>query len=223
MSILKKARYFFTIICMGSSLMAGAQAPPFYNDIQAFKQQDSVQMPPQKSILLIGSSSFTLWKDVQQYFPAYKIINRGFGGSTLPDVTRYANDIILPYKPRQIIIYCGENDLAASDTVSAATVLNRFTQLFFLIRQWYPKVPVAFISLKPSPSRKHLWPKMQAVNQAVQDFLATQKRTDFIDVYHAMLHQDGTIMQDIFINDQLHMNAKGYAIWQKLMLPILKK
>src|SRR5687768_111872 len=84
-------------------------APPFYNDILAFKKQDAQQAPPANGILFVGSSSFTRWRDVQEYFPGYPIINRGFGGSTLPDVIRYSYDIILPYKPKQVLIYCGEN------------------------------------------------------------------------------------------------------------------
>src|ERR1700736_1860158 len=103
-----------------------AQQAAFYNDIQAFKKKDSVHMPAKHSILFIGSSSFTKWTDVQDYFPGYPIINRGFGSSTLPDVIRYADDIIFPYQPKQIVIYCGENDLAASDTVTAETVVERF-------------------------------------------------------------------------------------------------
>jgi lysophospholipase L1-like esterase len=200
-----------------------AQEPAFYNDIQTFKKKDSIHFPPKNVILFVGSSSFTKWTDVQEYFPKHTIINRGFGGSTLPDVIRYANDIITPYQSKQIVIYCGENDLASSDTVTAQMVLDRFTQLFSIIRQHDPSVRVAFVSLKPSPSRQHLWPKMVEANQLFKDFLATQKRTAFIDVYSKMFNADGTVMQDIFVEDNLHMNAKGYAIWQKIIEPYLIK
>ncbi len=107
----------------------------------------------------MGSSSFRMWKNVQQDFPGYTIINRGFGGSSLPDVINYADEIIFPYEPKQIVIYCGENDLAASDTVTAQMVVDRFKALFFLIRDRMPDVPVVFVSIKPSPSREKLWPK----------------------------------------------------------------
>src|SRR5262245_50060214 len=83
------------------------ELPPFWNDIQNFKKQDSVSFPPKNAILFIGSSSFTNWKDVQNYFPGYTIINRGFGGSTLLDQIRYFNDIVFLYEPKQIVIYCG--------------------------------------------------------------------------------------------------------------------
>src|ERR1700712_77926 len=121
-------------LCFLLSLFVHAQAP-FYNDIQHFKKLDSTSFPPKNAILFVGSSSFTKWKDVQEYFPSYPIINRGFGGSTLPDVIRYANDVIFPYQPKQIVIYCGENDLASSDTITAQIVVDRFKTLFGMIRQ----------------------------------------------------------------------------------------
>ena len=200
-----------------------AQTPPFYNDILRFKARDSSNMPAKNAILFVGSSSFTNWTYVHEYLPGYTIINRGFGGSSLPDLIRYADEIIFPYRPKQIVIYCGENDLAASDAVTADTVFNRFKHLFGMIRTKMPGVPVAFVSLKPSPSRERLWPKMEASNTMIKDYLKTQKSTSFIDVYHAMFNKDGAVMQDIFIEDALHMNAKGYAIWKKVIEPYLLK
>jgi lysophospholipase L1-like esterase len=196
--------------------------PPFWNDIQNFKKQDSIHFPPKNAILIIGSSSFTKWTDVQEYFPGYTIVNRGFGGSTLPDQIRYANDIIFPYKPKQIVIYCGENDLASSDSVTAQMVLDRFKKLFQMIRE-KTNVPIAFISLKPSPSRRHLFPKMREGNQLIKDFLATQKNAVFIDVHQKMFNTLGEPFPEIFLSDSLHMNAKGYAIWKKEIQPYLIK
>ena len=201
------------------------EAPPpplFWNDIQNFKKQDSVSFPPRNAILLIGSSSFTKWTDVQDYFPGYTIVNRGFGGSTLLDEIFYVNDIVFPYQPKQIIIYCGENDLASSETVSAAMVLERFKQLFQMIRN-KTEAPIAYISMKPSPSRRHLFTKMREGNQLIKDFLATQKNTAFIDVHQKMLDTNGEPLPELFLDDSLHMNAKGYAIWKKEMEPYMQK
>jgi lysophospholipase L1-like esterase len=202
---------------------SNAQPAPFHADIQRFKTQDSIHFPPKSAILFVGSSSFTKWTDVQNYFPGYTIINRGFGGSSLPHLIRYAEDIIFPYAPRQVVIYCGDNDLAASDTVSAQIVLNRFRQLFVLIREKLPAVSIAFVSIKPSPSRQRLMPKMREANLLIKKYLKQKKNTAFIDVYHKMLNKDGTPLEDIFLEDKLHMNAKGYAIWQKVMQPYLLK
>ena len=205
-----------------TSIPEAPPPPPFWNDIQTFKKQDSVSFPPRNAILLIGSSSFTKWTDVQDYFPGYTIVNRGFGGSTLLDEIFYVNDIVFPYQPKQIIIYCGENDLASSDTVSAAMVLDRFKQLFQMIRD-KTEVPISYISMKPSPSRRHLFTKMREGNQLIKDFLATQKNTAFIDVHQKMLDSTGEPMPEIFLDDSLHMNAKGYAIWKKEMEPYMQK
>lgn len=200
-----------------------AAAQPFINDIAAFKKQDSVSFPPKDAILFIGSSSFTKWKDVQNYFPDYTIINRGFGGSVLNDVIRYEKDIIFPYKPKQIVIYCGENDVASSDTVSAAIVLERFKKLFTDIRQELPNTTITFISLKPCPSRWQMKDRMIASNKLIKKYLKKKKNTTFVSVWNSMLNADGQPMADIFIEDRLHMNAKGYAIWQKIIEPYLKK
>jgi len=218
----QKYLYGLLIVLLGFTEVH-AQHTPFYSNIQKFKSQDSISFPPKDAILFIGSSSFTKWTDVQDYFPDFTIINRGFGGSSLPHLILFANDIIFPYKPRQIVIYCGDNDLAASDTVTAETVYNRFKQLFHLIRAKLPGVSIAYVSIKPSPSRQRLMPKMSKTNSLIKKFLKKNKNTAFIDVYHKMLNEDGTPIGGIFTKDSLHMNANGYKIWQKAIEPYLLK
>ena len=134
-------RIFFCFLLLYSFTV---KAQPFAADIAAFQIQDAASFPAKQSILFVGSSSFTKWKDVQSYFPGYPIINRGFGGSSLPDVIRYADQIIFSYEPKQIVIYCGENDFAASDTVTAEMVVDRFETLFNLIR----KITFSLLSLQ---------------------------------------------------------------------------
>lgn len=200
------------------------QKPPFYDEIQAFKKQDSLHKPPANAIVFTGSSSFRMWKDVQDYFPGYTILNRAFGGATLPDVIRYVNDVIIPYKPKQVVIYCGDNDLATRDaTINGDTVANRFITLFKLIRKKLPKTSIVYVSIKPSPSRTRLMAQMEDANQQIRDFLRTKKRTAFVDVYHKMLNNDGTPIKELFKEDNLHMNDKGYAIWKTELQPWLKK
>ena len=210
------------LICIGCfHSHVSAQGAPFLEEVQAFKKLDSIHPPVKNAILLIGSSSFTRWVDVQDYFPNFPIVNRGFGGSTLPDVIHYAEEVIFPYAPKQILIYCGENDLSSADSVTATMVFNRFKQLFQIIRTRLPKVSVAFVSMKPSPSRERLRPKMVEGNNLIKNYLKKKKNTEFIDVYSKMFDLNGIVMKDIFIKDNLHMNAKGYAIWQKIIAPYL--
>lgn len=197
--------------------------PAFWNDIQKFHQQDSALFPKPGHILFIGSSSFTMWTDVNKYFPGYNILNRGFGGSTLADLITYRYDVIFPYSPRQIVMYCGENDFASSDTITTQIVMGRFTTLFKYIRDKFPNVPFAYVAMKPSPSRAHLMPKYSEANRLIKNYLAGFKNTKYVDVYSKMLNKDGTPMTDIFLEDNLHMNAKGYGIWKKVFLPVLIK
>ncbi len=212
----------FILLC---TLTANAQQGhfPFGDEIQAFKSRDSIQPPPQHAILFVGSSSFRKWTEMQADFPGYTIINRGFGGSTLPDVIHYANNVIFPYHPKQIVIYCGDNDVASSDTITAEMVLHRFERLFYLIRKRLPGTDIAFVSIKPSPSRQRMMPVMDSANAAIKSFLKRRPHTAFIDVYHLMLDSTGVPRKDLFVEDMLHMNAKGYAIWQKAIRPYLLK
>lgn len=210
---------------MFSALLIGGHclAQPFIEDIQAFRKQDQLQPPPANAILFVGSSSFTKWKDVSNYFPGYTIINRGFGGSTLPDLIRYADDIIIPYHPKQVVIYCGDNDLASSDAITPDSVFERFRVLFELIRSRLPGENIVYISIKPSPSRIRLREKMDQANLLIKTFLSINQNTAFVDVYHKMLKPDGSAMNNIFLEDSLHMNASGYMIWQKAITPYLSK
>ena len=204
--------------------MGSAFSQPFKAEINAFMKSDSINMPAPGSILFVGSSSFTNWKDVKAYFPGFPIINRGFGGSSLPDVIYYAEQTILKYKPKQIYIYCGENDLAGNNGVTADTVLKRFKQLFSIIRKnLSKKTEVVFVSIKPSVSRWKLEDKFVEANEKIKKYIESKSHASFVNVHTAMLKPDGEVMTDIFIKDNLHMNAKGYAIWQGIIAPTLKR
>ncbi len=218
-----KIYLFAFLLFLGCDAVAQTICPPFWNEITHFKKEDKVSPPIKGSILFVGSSSFAKWTDVANYFPGYSIINRGFGGSSIPDVIRYAYDVILPYQPKQVVIYCGENDLAVSDSISANEVVLRFKTLFGIIRENLPLANIQFVSLKPSPSRKQLAPKMEAVNKEIKTFLNKKKNTGFIDVYQAMLDENGEARKELFLEDNLHMRPAGYDIWQKKIQPHLLK
>lgn len=204
-------------------IINGVEAQPFIDEINAFKKQDSISMPPKNAILFVGSSSFRMWTSVQQDFPVHKIVNRAFGGSSLPDIIRYADQVIIPYQPRQILIYCGDNDLASSDTISAQTVNARFQQLFNYVRKQLPTTSIAFVSIKPSPSRQHLLKKIKSANELISTFLKSQPKAAYIDVFSAMVDNEGNPKPDLFVDDRLHMNKKGYAIWVQVIEPYLIK
>ena len=143
--MMNKFRYTFLSVCLLLIVAAQSFAQPFINEIQQFRKQDSITTPPPNPILFVGSSSFRMWKDVKDYFPGYTIVNRGFGGSGLPHVIQYAEDVIFKYNPRQIVIYCGENDLGPN--VKGEYISGKFKELFLLIRSRMPNVPIAYVSM----------------------------------------------------------------------------
>jgi lysophospholipase L1-like esterase len=214
-------RKYFLVIIILSIWFFNAIGQPFIDDINRFKEQDRLNPPPQNAILFIGSSSFTMWHDVQECFPDLTIINRGFGGSTLEDLIRYVEDIVYPYKPKQIVIYCGENDFASSDTISVELVTQRFVHLYKLIVEKHPEVKITYVSMKPSPSRWHLSGKFIAANKGIQQFIDRKHNTSYIDVWSQMLNVSGMPDSSIFLDDMLHMNSEGYKIWQKTIQPHL--
>lgn len=216
---MKRILYTLLVFVLASTFV-WAQDRPFAKDIRKFKAADSVRMPPKNAIVFVGSSSFTLWTDVQEDFPGHKVINRGFGGSSLPHLIAYADEIIIPYKPKQIVIYCGENDFGG-ENVTSDTVVNRFKTLFGMLREELPRAEILYVSMKPSPSRRHLMPQFKVANAAIRDFISQQRRAKYIDIWDVMV-DNGEPRPELFVKDMLHMNEKGYALWQEAIGPHLK-
>jgi lysophospholipase L1-like esterase len=189
-----------------------SQEKPFLDEIQAFRKQDSIQPPKDGMMLFIGSSSFRLWKTLQDDFDNENIVNRAFGGATLLDLIHYQDDVVLKYKPKKIFIYCGENDVASSTSVTAQTVFFRFKELHTTLRKQFPVTPIVFVSIKPSVLRWSMKDRMMAANELIRDYLKDDSKATFVNIWNLML-ENGQPMNDIFVEDNLHMNAKGYAIW----------
>ena len=220
-AILKIACILCFAFCI-SQFNSRLHAQPFKQEILQFQKSDSIVMPPKGQIVFAGSSSFTKWKDVAMYFPGYPIINRGFGGASLVDLIYYVDEAIIKYQPSQVFIYCGENDMADVDTVSPATVLGRFKTLHGILLKKLPRATkIVFVSLKPSIARWHLESKFIEANKLIEGYIATQKNIQYLDVHSFMLDENKMVLQDIFIADKLHMNPKGYLIWQKQFVPYL--
>lgn len=212
---------FILLLLLSATAISWSQ--PFKKEIDAFKHADSVSFPPKNAILFVGSSSFTRWTNLKESFPNHTVINRGFGGSSLTHLIIYVDSIVIPYHPKQVVIYCGENDLAANDSVTATMVFDRFKTFFGLVRKQLKNVPIVFVSIKPSPSRQLIQPKVIEANALIKAFLAKQKQTNYVDVYKDMIDDEGKPIASLFVEDNLHMNAKGYAIWIKAIEPYLLK
>ncbi|WP_256011095.1 GDSL-type esterase/lipase family protein [Desertivirga xinjiangensis] len=197
------------------------EKPYYWNTIQSFKRQDSLHAPVKNAILFIGSSSFTNWNFVQDMFPDYTILNRGFGGSQLPDIELYFEQVKYPPQVKQIVIYAGDNDIASG--VNAEGVLERFQELYKLIRKDLPKVNVAYLSIKGCPGRSRSIPVVKEANELIKSFLSEQENAVFVDIYHPTMITGDEPMTDIYVEDGVHMNRKGYEIWASILKPYLKK
>ena len=211
---MKKLIIFLSILFISVNIIA--QENQFTNEIKAFRKQDSIQKPNDGMLLFIGSSSFRLWKDVKSDFNNQNILNRAFGGATLLDLIYFQNDVVLKYKPKKIFIYCGENDIASSEKVTPKMVFKRYKMFYKTLRKQFPETPIIFVSLKPAISRWHMKDRMMATNKLISQFMKGKKNATFVNIWDDML-ENGEPKKDIYIQDNLHMNAKGYAIWVEKM------
>lgn len=189
------------------------------NDMQRFAAEDAQSPPPRGGVVFTGSSSIRLWDTLAQDFPGVPVINRGFGGSELRDSTWYADRTIVPYAPRQILIYAGDNDLNSGR--SPQQLRADFIAFVERVRRDLPKAKIAYISTKPSPSRAQLLPAQREANALVQAE-ATRLGVDYIDIFTPMLDAGGQPNEALFVEDRLHMNAAGYDIWQRVIAPYVK-
>jgi lysophospholipase L1-like esterase len=200
---------------------AWPQAPQagnaFEKEIQAFEAADRTNPPPRGAILFVGSSSIRKWTTLSQDFSGLKVINRGFGGSQIADSTFFADRIIVPYAPKLIVMFAGDNDLAAGKT--ADRVFADYNEFVQKIHQRLPETRILYISIKPSLLRWKLKDEQIDANQkiaAIRDPLL-----EFVDVYPAMLGADGKPRQELFVKDGLHLSEEGYALWTRLIRPRL--
>lgn len=188
-------------------------------EIQAFERADRVAPPQPGGVVFTGSSSIRLWDGLAGDFPGVPVISRGFGGSQLADVVRFADRIILPYRPRTVLVYGGDNDLAEGKTPEQ--VFADYQALVRRIHAVLPDARIGFISIKPSPSRWHLAPAVRAANARVREHAARDPRLFYVDVFTPMLGPDGAPRTDLFLADRLHMNRRGYEIWKAAVAPHL--
>jgi lysophospholipase L1-like esterase len=189
-------------------------------DIRAFERSDSAQPPAKHGILFVGSSSIRMWETLASDFPDLPVINRGFGGSELHDVAHFANRIVLPYKPRVIVVYAGDNDLANGRTPQQ--VLNDFRRLVRTVHRALPRTRIVFVAVKPSIARWNIIGRIREANTIVRRYTRTDTRVDFADVFTPMLGANGQPRKELFGEDGLHMTREGYELWTRVVRPYLR-
>jgi lysophospholipase L1-like esterase len=201
----------------------GARAAPtgperFEPEIAAFEKWDRQNAVPRDGILFVGSSSIRFWETAEA-FPDLPVINRGFGGSRVPDVNFFADRIVFKYKPRTVVFYAGDNDLAAGHKWE--DVLSGIETFRKRLREKLPNTRLILLPIKPSPSRWKLWPQAQEINTRLKAIAEKVDNVTYVETATPLLGPDGQPRKELFRSDNLHMNEKGYAIWNKILAPVL--
>ncbi|RCS44787.1 hypothetical protein DTL42_17425 [Bremerella cremea] len=169
-------------------------------------------------VVFVGSSSIRMW-DLKKSFPELDAVNRGFGGSRLEDSVYYADQIVLPYQPRTVVVYAGDNDIAAKYTPEQ--ILEDFQEFETKIHQQLPETKILYIAVKPSIARWKMIDQVRGTNKLIAEECAKTENCEFIDIDAPMLGEDGKPRKELFKKDGLHMTDAGYVIWAKALEPHL--
>ena len=191
---------------------------PWDTAFAAFAADDVSHPRPAGGVLFVGSSSIRLWSDLEDQFKDLPVvIKRGFGGSQLSDCVKNLNRLVVRYRPHTVLVYAGDNDLAAGTTPQE--VFRRFTAFVEGVHRELPDAEIAYISIKPSPLRADLMPQIRETNALIRAYADAEGKVEFIDVYTPMLDASGKPRPELFRADALHLNADGYALWKRVIGP----
>jgi lysophospholipase L1-like esterase len=189
-------------------------------EIRAFESADRASMPATGGIVFFGSSSIRRWTSLTADFPGLPVLNRGFGGSTFPEANHYVARAVLPYHPRMVVVYEGDNDLTVGRTPQQ--VLADYHEFVRLVRDSLPSARIVVIGIKPSPSRWQLAGQQREANRLVREAVARDPLQSYVDVFTPMLGASGRPRPELFVGDSLHMTPAGYAIWRAQVAPHLR-
>ena len=193
----------------------------FEKEILAFEKQDSIAMPVKGMKLFIGSSSFRLWNNFDADMKGMNAFNRGFGGSTLIEALHYFDRMVVKYQPSWVFMYEGDNDLTSG--TSPEEIASQFEEFSARLAKQVPGAKLVFVSARPSLAREALKGKQQDLNQRIAAIAAKKKGHYVIDMHSPFYNADGSLMQDIFVTDRLHLNEKGYVIFAKQIQNFIQK
>ena len=219
------------VFCLGLPAIAPAQSPATAtqavaeqspsdaaNRWEADIQKLEKQAAPERANLFVGSSSIRMWK-LSTSFPKHPCVNRGFGGSQLSDAVHYADRIVIPARPRVVLLYAGDNDLSAKK--SPETIRDDYRKFRDKIRKALPETKIVVISVKPSPKRWELREQALKTNRLLRDEVLAGGNECFVDVWTPMIGPDGMPRPELYVKDHLHMTEAGYQIWNGLIEPHL--
>lgn len=227
-------KYDRSVIYLGKILLRGrpvrcervkgvpklAQQLKWDSKMERYERQDELDPPKDGNILFVGSSTIENWKTVSDDFRGKDVINRGVSGTKTIDIINYFDRLIGPYDPRQIFIYVGDNDIGYS--WSPEEIEGQMKRLFFMTRENKPDAEIYVISIKPSPRRLAARERIEQANALIENFVRTQPDAGYIDIYSAMLDENGNIIPEYYREDGLHLTAEGYEVWKKIISDYLK-
>ena len=193
----------------------------YQEDINKFKDQDLIDFPENVEVLFTGSSSIRFWNSLEEDMRPLKVLNRGFGGAHIVHVNYHFEDVVSRYNPQAIVFFCGTNDITALKT--AKETVEDFKIFQNKVRTNLPNVPIFVIGIKPTPAREYIEEEELEYNKLIADLAAEDELLSFIDIWDAMLSEEGERIPELFVEDGLHINAKGYEIWTKLVRENLKQ
>ena len=177
--------------------------------------------PAPDGVVFVGSSSIRLW-DLKKSFPDLPLVNCGFGGSIIADSTWFAPRLLLPWKPRLIVIYAGDND--SSQGHAATRIADSFKAFAATIHKDLPDCRVLFIPIKPSIARQKLQPLQREANALIEKHCATQPdKLQYLDLATPLLGPGATLRPELYQKDGLHLSPAGYEIWSRILRPHLEK
>lgn len=203
------------------SIAQAQERSPFSEEIRAIqKKYDTLIDPAKETLVFTGSSSIRIWYDVQERFPDHQIVNSGFGGSQASDLLAFSEELILQYKPKKVFIYEGDNDIAAGK--STKSIIKDIAEIINTIREQNQAVKIILIAAKPSIARWNLKRDYKRLNRKFKKMCRRDAEILFADVWKPMLH-GRKVKRDIFSDDGLHMNAKGYTIWYDVLKPFVEE
>lgn len=177
-----------------------------------------------RPVLFYGSSSFRFWEAseytsfkgpfLQEALALSDAVNLGFGGATIQACVYLFERIIVPFRPRALLVYAGDNDLALGSTV--AEIVNGYRYLIAKTRHYCGPIPITVLSIKPSPAYHSNLNKIVEANSMISEVVASQADCYFLDVFHPMMNGEQPD-RSFFEADGIHMNAKGYQLWAEVL------
>lgn len=192
-------------------------------DIRAFEKQDQADPPMARSIVFTGSSSFVRWNTLSEDMKPLPVLNRAFGGSEYPDVNQYVARTVIAYHPPAVVVYAGDNDLAAAAPNTPQSVAKQVQLFVETVHAQLPGTWIYVLSIKPSYLRWDAWPRMKEANELIKDYVRTQQRDEYVDVATPMFRGQERPSRDYFVEDGLHPSAKCYALWTSILKPVLMR